>query len=218
MNNKQWTESEYRTKTLLVLAPNLLVVLIIVAGIIKSCIGSGIDPMDDSIIGSRQIVEHLNILDGTHNGFRVVYATTNSVTEARLAEIKSRPHIIEAFKCLQTEAPVYFGGSLLYTDIYDFAGFAVRYDFDPDITLHNIFVAGHEKSCMYIGKNPNIDNPAQFFDAKTEQGIQYLSHDDIYYRRRIQDRIYRYWKCYGNNQMSKTDERFSHFSESERIW
>jgi hypothetical protein len=136
MTNKQWTKSEYRTKTLLTIAPMLFFVLIVIVGIIKNCTGNGIDPIDP----------------------------------------------------------------------------------DPDIKLHNIFVAGHKKSLLYIGKNPNIDNPAQYFDARTEQGIQYLTHDDIYYRRRRDLRIYRYWKCYGNSQTSKTDERFSHFSEEERIW
>lgn len=218
MNNKQWTESEYRTKTLLALAPSLFVALIIVAGIIKNCIGSGIDSMDNSIISSRQIVEYLNVYDSTHNGFRIVYATVNNVTDARLSEIKSRPHIKTAFKRLQAEAPAHFDGSLLNTDIYDFAGFAVRYDSDLDITLHNIFIAGHKKTNLYIGKNPNIDNPAEFINPNTEQGLQYLSHDDIYYRRSVGDRIYRYWKCYGNNNISRTDERFSHFSEDDRIW
>ncbi|MDR2773978.1 MAG: hypothetical protein LBC19_04420 [Tannerella sp.] len=216
--SKQWTESEYRTKTLLTIAPMLFFVLIVILGIIKNCTGNGIAPMDNDIRSSRKIVEHLNVLDSTYNGFRVVYATKNNVSEARLEEIQSRPHIRTAFKRLQADAPPYFGGSLLETDIYDFAGFALRYDPDPDIELHNIFVSGHEKSALYIGKNLHIDNPAYYFDTRTEQGIQYLSHDDIYYRRRRDLRIYRYWKCCGNNQTSKNDERFSHFSEEERIW
>ena len=216
--NKHWTESEYRTKTLLTIAPWLFIMLIAGVCIVKSCTGNGIDPMDDSIVCSRQIVKHLNVLDSTHNGFRVVYATKNNVTDARLTEIRNRQHINDAFIRLQQDAPAYFGGSLLDTDIYDFAGFAIQYDSDPDIKMHNIFVTGHKKSALYIGKNPNIDKSAQFFDSRTEQGIQYLSQDDIYCRREIKSRIYRYWKCYGNNQTSKTDERFSHFSEDERIW
>ena len=216
--NKQWTESEYRTKTLLTIAPWLFIMLIAGVYIVKSCTGNSMDRMDDSIISCRQIVEHLNVLDSTYNGFRVVYATKNNVTNARLTEIRNREHIRDAFERLQNEAPVHFNGSLLNTDIYDFAEFAVRYDSDSDIEMHNIFVAGHKKSSLYIGKNFNIDKPAQFFDPRTEQGIQYLSHDDIYCRRELKSRIYRYWKCYGNNQTSKTDERFSHFSEDERIW
>jgi hypothetical protein len=215
---KQWTESEYRIKTLLTIAPVLFFLLIVLICIVKSCMNSGIDPIDDSIISSRQVVEHLNVLDSTFNGFRVVYATKNNVTGLRLKEIRNREHIRTAFMHLQNDAPVYFGGSLLNTDIYDFAGFAVQYDCDPDIEMHNIFVAGHQKSALYIGKNFRIDRPAQFFDFRTEQGILYLSHDDIYYRRDLDRRIYRYWKCYGNNQTSKTDEHFSHFSEDERIW
>jgi hypothetical protein len=216
--NKQWTESEYRTKTFLTIAPLLFLMLIAIAGISKNCAGSSIDPIDNDIMSSRKVVKHLDVLDTTHNGFRVVYATKNNVTEARLEEIQNRSHVRDAFKSLQTDAPPHFGGSLLDTDIYDFADFAVKCDPDPDIEMHNIFVAGHEKSALYIGKNPNIDNPAQYFDFRTEQGIQYLSHDDIYYRRRKDLRIYRYWKCSSLNQTSKTDERFSHFSEDERIW
>jgi hypothetical protein len=217
MNNQRYTESEYRTKTLLIISPWLFFLLLVITGIAKSCFGGGIDPIDDDIMSSRKIVEHLNVFDTTRNGFRVVYATKNNVTEARLEEIRSRKHIKETFKRLQVEAPVHFGGSLLDTDIYDFAGFALRYDPGPDIVLHNIFVAGHKKSNLYIGKNPDIDNPALYFDSRTEQGIQYLSRDDIYCRRAVKKRIYRYWRCSSLNRTSKTDERFSHFSEDERI-
>jgi hypothetical protein len=189
-----------------------------VIGIVKNCAGNGIDPIDDDIMSCRKIVKHLDVLDTTHNGFRVVYTTKNNVTEARLEEIQNHPHIRKAFKRLQTETPLHFGGSLLDTDIYDFANFAVKHDPDADVEMHNIFVAGHAKSSLYIGKNPDIDNPAMYFDSRTEQGIQYLSRDDIYHRRRKDLRIYRYWKCNSLNQTSKTDERFSHFSEDERIW
>jgi hypothetical protein len=134
-----------------------------------------------------------------------------------LEEIQHRPHIVSAFKRLQTDAPVHFGGSLLYTDIYDFADFAIKYDPDPDIELHNIFVAGNEKSKRYIGPNPKIPNSAQYFNFGTEQGVQYIRHDDIYFRRRKSEQIYRYWKCYGIHSISSTDECYSHFSEEERL-
>jgi hypothetical protein len=169
MTNKQWTESDYRLKTLLTIAPSLF--FLIIAGIIciKSCIGRGIDPMDDSIIKSRQVLEHLNVIDSTQNGFRVVYATKENVTDARLEEIRNRKHIKNAFERLQSDAPVYFGGSLFDTNIYDFADFAIRYDADPDIEMHNIFVTGYKKSRLYIGKNPMIEKSAEFFNDATEQ-------------------------------------------------
>jgi hypothetical protein len=217
MKNNNRTEGEYRTKTLLIICPWLFIILIVLIGIIKNCIGNGIDPMDNSIISSREIVQHLEVVDSTYNGFRVVYATKNNVTKTRLEEIRSRPHIINTFKQLKTDAPLYFG-NMIETDIYDFANFAVNYDTDPDIEMHNIFVCGYEKSGLYIGPNPQIPNSAQFFNSGTEQGIQYLSHDDIYFRRRKSNRIYRYWKCYGINATSSVDEHYSHFSEEERLW
>jgi hypothetical protein len=215
--NNNWTEGEYRTKTLLTIATWLFVALIVCIGIIRSCAGSDIDPLDDSIISSRAVVEHVEVYDSTHNGFRVVYATKHNVTKKRLEEIQHRPHIKDAFSRLKMDAPLHFG-NLLDTDIYDFADFAVNYDPDPDIELHNIFVCGYEKSNLYIGSNPRIPNSAQFFNSGTEQGVQYLSHDDIYFRRRKQKRIYRYWKCRSIHETSSTDERYSHFSEEERLW
>jgi hypothetical protein len=217
MKNNNWMEREYRTRTLLSICPWLFILLIALIGIIKSYFGNSIDPMEDSIISSREIVKQFEVVDSTDNGFRVIYATKDNVTKARLEEIQNRPHIISAFRQLKTDAPLYFG-RMIETDIYDFADFAVKYDTDSDVELHNIFVCGYEKSKMYIGTNPKIPNSAQFFNFGTEQGIQYLSRDDIYFRRRKSDRIYRYWKCYGLNATSSIDEYYSHFSEEERLW
>lgn len=71
---------------------------------------------------------------------------------------------------------------------------------------------------MYTGVNPEIKNPATWINPSTEQGVQYIDADDIYFRKQKSERVYRYWKCYGNNSISTTDERFSHFSEPERLW
>ena len=185
--------------------------------LLKECFANKPDPMDDSINTSREIVEHIIVSDSTQNGFRVVYATENSVTKERLEEIRKRPVIIDAFKRLKADAPVYFG-NMVETDIYDFAEFAIKYDSDPAIRIHNIFIDGSEKVNMYARPNPNIPNCVTFINPNTDQGIQYLSYGDIYYRDRVNNRIYRYWKCYGNNSTSSTDERFSHFSESQRLW
>ena len=210
------TETEYRTAALLKIAPTLFILLIVVIGIIKSCVGTKIDPMDDSINATREIVHIFNIVDSTYNGFRIVYATKNNVTSERLKEIQSRKHINDAIKKLHADAPLYFG-NMVDTDIYDFAEFAVQYDADPDIVLHNIFVFGAEKTKLYARNNPKITNCATWINPSTEQGVQYLSQDDIYRRRDKEDRIYRYWKCTGLYSTSYTDERYSHFSEEDRI-
>ena len=191
--------------------------LIILFGLMRDCIGNDVPPMDNSINVSREIVAHVEVIDSANNGFRVVYATKQKVSDERLEEIWQRPHIQDAFQKLKEEAPKHFG-NLLYTDIYDFASFAKRYDVDPDIHIHNIFVSGMKKANLYIGPNPKISNSAKWFDPNTEQGTQYLSHFDIYNKTKKSMRVYRYWKCSTLFSTSSKDERFSHFSEEERIW
>ncbi|PXV57439.1 hypothetical protein CLV62_15223 [Dysgonomonas alginatilytica] len=210
-------EKNYQTAAFLALAPKLFFIIIVAVMLLKECFGEKPDPMDDSINASREIVEHIMVLDSTRNGFRVVYATENSVTKQRLEEIRNRPVIVDAFKRLKADAPVHFS-NMVETDIYDFAEFAIKYDSDPAIRIHNIFISGSEKVNMYARPNPNIPDCATFINPNTDQGVQYLSHDDIYYRDRVNNRIYRYWKCYGNSSTSSTDERFSHFSQDERLW
>lgn len=210
-------ERRYQTATFLALAPKLFFLVIVIIMLLKECFGDKPDPMDDSINASREIVEHLIVADSTRNGFRVIYATENSVTKERLEEIRNRPVILDAFKRLKVDAPLYFG-NMIETDIYDFAQFAIKYDSDPAIRIHNIFIYGYQKVEMYARPNPNIANCVTFINPNTDQGVQYLSHDDIYYHDGKNNRIYRYWKCYGNNSTSSTDERFSHFSEDERLW
>lgn len=214
---RQQAERNIRYKVFLSLLPWMLLILIVCIGLLKDCVSS-VDPMDDSINRSREIVRHLEVCDTTHNGFRVVYATTNAVTTERLEEIRSREPLNRAMDSLQDNAASYFGGSLLQTDIYDFAAYARGFDVDGGVRMHNIFVFGAEKQRMYLGKNPRIENPATWINPSTEQGVQYINSDDIYFRTKKEERVYRYWKCYGNNSISTTDERFSHFSEDERLW
>lgn len=217
MSNNYISEKYYPTQTFLALAPKLFVIILVSLMLLKECFAEKPDPMDDSVNTGREIVEHLMVCDSTQNGFRVVYATENSVTKQRLEEIRSRPVIVDAFKRLKADAPLYFG-NMIETDIYDFAEFAVKYDSDPAIRIHNIFITGSQKVNMYARPNPNIPDCVTFINPNTNQGVQYLSHNDIYYRDRVNNRIYRYWKCYGNNATSSTDERFSHFSQSQRLW
>jgi hypothetical protein len=213
----QQTEQNIRFRVLLGLGPWIALVFIVGISLLKDCFRPP-DPMDDSINAGREIVRHLEVCDTTRNGFRIVYATTQSVTSRRLDEIRSRKQLNDAFDSLQQTAATFFGGSLLQTDIYDFAAYARRFDVDNDVRMHNIFVFGKEKQEMYVRPNPKIKNSATWINTSLEQGIQYIRQDDIYFRRKKAERVYRYWKCYGNNAISTTDERFSHFSEAERLW
>ena len=86
------------------------------------------------------------------------------------------------------------------------------------ILWQNIFIFGTEKQKLYVGKNPRIANSASWINPATEQGVQYINADDIYFRIEKGERVYRYWKCHGNHSTSTADERFSHFSEDERLW
>ena len=93
-----------------------------------------------------------------------------------------------------------------------------RFDVDDDVRMQNIFIFGTEKQKLYVGKNPRIANSASWINPATEQGVQYINADDIYFRIEKGERVYRYWKCHGNHSTSTADERFSHFSEDERLW
>lgn len=214
---KQEDERQIRYRVLFCLLPWIIGIMITGICVLKDYIWPP-DPIDDSINATREIVCHLEVCDTTHNGFRVVYATTEEVTTRRLEEIRSRKVLNNAFDSLRHSAATYFGGSLLQTDIYDFAAYARYFDVDKDVRMHNIFVFGKEKQNMYVRKNPRIQNSATWLNPSTEQGVQYINANDIYFRKQKSERVYRYWKCYGNSSISFVDERFSHFSEAERLW
>lgn len=200
------------------LAPYIFVALLILMCIIGTCIDShGVDPMDNSIMKGIEYVEQLRVLDKTGNGFRVVYVTVNAVTKPRLEEIQSRPPIRTAFLKLQREAPLHFGGSLLDTDIHDFARFAREFDCDNQIKIHCIFVEGLEKMKHYIGPNPKIPNSAEWMNMQIEQGNQWINSSDVYGSGIGDYELYRYWKCQFPYDTSTTDEQFSHFSEDNRL-
>ena len=104
------------------------------------------------------------------------------------------------------------------TDICDFALYAYRFPIDKDVRIHNIFVAGKEKMDFYVRNNPDLPGCATWMHHGTEQGNQYLNADDINHCIPNGRRIYRYWKCRYLLQTSDTDERFSHFTEEERLY
>lgn len=221
MNNQTFhkqNESRIRLLVLIKMCPWLFVGLICLIAFSRDCSGPDIDSIDNSYMKSFGVIDHVYVVDSTGNGFRTVYVTTKPVTNARLDLIRQQENIRTTFARLQHDAPIHFGGSLLYTDIYDFAVFAKQYDVGPDVELHNIFVMGNEKMNLYIGPNPDIENSARWMNRLTEQGNQYLSSREIFCCSVQPHRIYRYWKCRAPYHISLTDERFSHFSEDERLY
>lgn len=195
-----------------------IVAVVIIMGLAKGCMPDRIEAIDNSINKSREIIGHVQVRDSTGNGFRVVYVTRDPVTEDRFREICSRQHIREGFERLRKEAPAHFGGNLLEADICDFALYAHRFRIDDDICIHNIFVAGKQKMEFYVRPNPDLENCATWMNYNTEQGNQYLNEQDVNLYIPNGGRIYRYWKCRYLLQVSETDERFSHFTEDERLF
>lgn len=207
------------TQVWIILIARFSVPIMVVLGVTLICIKDCADTTDP-IDNAWKKVEHLcnlHVTDSSGDGFRIAYVTSKAVTPARLKEIESRKPIQEAMERLQKEAPEHFGGSLYETDIYDFAAFARKYDVDPAIEIHCIFVMGHDKCNLYAGKNPKIEDSATYIDPNTEQGVQWIDHNDVYYCNLPGKRFYRYWKCDYPYSESKTDERFSHFSKSQRL-
>ena len=196
----------------------ILMVIVGIVGLMKCCVTKPPDLTEESINKSGNIVEHVMVTDSTNNGFRVVYATTEPVTNEKYEEICTRPSIRDGFNRLKVEAPKQFDGSLLNTDICDFALYAYRFPIDNDVRIHNIFVAGKEKMEFYVRPNPKLANCATWMHFGTEQGNQYLNLHDINYCIPNGKKIYRYWKCNYLLQVSDTDERFSHFTEDERLY
>lgn len=213
-------ESEYVIRALASIVTPLFISLIVIIGLIKGCTDDT-DPLDrNNYMAQQEYVDTFDVTDSCGNGFRIAYSTKNFVTKERLAEIKSRKHIRDAFRRLRDEAPAYFNNNMLDTDIYDFASFAKKYDCDDDIQIHCLFIAGVDKIRMYEDVNPSplMKDCATWIDLNTEQGVQWINNMDIYNRSKTSNPIYRYWKCTSPLfEFSHTDERFSHFSESERI-
>lgn len=214
--NRNSTSFDTVVFVLVAAAPKLFIALIVIIAILKGCLSEEPDPIDNNINSFRRICGVVHVLDSTRNGFRISYATENAVSELRLDEIMGRASVKNGFKRLEEAAPRHFG-SLLYTDIYEFADFAWEYTGDKDIRINDIFIEGVKKSKLYIGPNPHIPNSARWFNSYTEQGIQYITGTDIRSYRRGEQKIYRYWKCSGLYSTSYVDERFSHFSEDERV-
>ena len=210
-------EAEFRIATILAIYPWLIIILSVLLICVKDMVKPKVDAIDNDIIVSTGVVRTFKVVDSTRNGFHVSYGTTRPVSSGRLLEIQSRTHLQENFKKLQREAPIHFG-SLVETDIYEFADFAIQYDCDKNVELKTIFVYGEQKTAMYVRPNPSLPNFARWIDPSTRQGVQYLLKNDIYYRKHNGEKIYRYWQCFGVRAISSIDERFAHFSEEERVY
>ena len=206
-----------RIRVLSAIAPTILIVVVILFGLVKPLFEPHEDPLDVGIDKTRRLVTEARVTDSHNNGFRVVYTTSHDVTPARVAEIRSRRHIIDSIAKLKVEAPRHFG-DMLHTDIWEFTEFALRYDSDLEVLIHNVFVHGREKLNLYVGPNPAIENPAKWISSKTLQGALYITSEDILRHRSDSTKVYRYWSCRMPWQWSDTDEHFSHFSEDERLY
>lgn len=174
--------------------------------------------IDDSINKSQEMICLLDVVDSTGNGFCVHYSTEYAVTRERYDEIFSRRELWDAFNHIQKELPEHFGGNLLETDIYDFAAELIKYPTTDGVHVDCIFVQGPEKTAFYAQPNPNLPDGVTWFDVRTKQGALWIKHDDVYYCRGKEERIYRYYKCPGMREFSRTDERYTHYTEEEKIY
>lgn len=196
----------------------LLIIIVCFVGLIKCCVEKPPDLTEENMNKSANVVENVMVLDSTNNGFRVVYVTAKKVSDEKYKLICTKPSIKSGFERLKIEAPKHFNNNLLDADICDFALYAYRFPIDSDVRIHNIFVAGKEKMELYVRPNPNLENCATWMHFGTEQGNQYLNSHDINVYIPNGGRIYRYWKCRHLLQVSDIDERFSHFTEVERLF
>lgn len=191
-----------------------MIILIVIIGLVKECVGPKEDPMDVSNMKQRECYDRQYLIDSTRVGFELVWYTTNTVTPKRLKEIQSREPIRKAQKQLLQEAPGHFKHDFFHTDIYDFARYARQFDVDPDVRLVNLFVYGMALEQQYLQPNPNLPDGCTEYNTSTQQGVLYLEENDIYPYNPKAGPTYRYWKCW---RTSTTDERYTHFTTSEYI-
>lgn len=191
-----------------------MVILIVIIGLFKSCFGEKIDPMDDTYMKEREMYSRHAVYDSTSVGFDFLWYTTNPVSKERANEIRSRPHIRASQKEFLATVTDHFNHDFFNTDIYDVAEYAKKFDVDPDVRLVNIFVTGRRLTDQYLRPNPDLPSGGCTEPYhSTDQGVLYLKECDIYITNPEIGRTYRYWMC---RQTSSTDERYTHFTESER--
>lgn len=191
-----------------------LIILIVIIGLCKSCFGEKIDPMDDTYMKQREMYSRHAVYDSTSVGFDFLWYTTNAVSKARADEIQSRKHIREAQREFVETVADHFKHNFFNTDIYDIAEYAKKFDVDPDVRLVNVFVIGQRLEDQYLRSNPDLpDGGCTEPYYGTDQGVLYIKEIDIYPPSVDSLRTYRYWDC---PRTSSTDERYTHFTETER--
>ncbi len=189
-----------------------LFIVIVIIGLFRSCIGCNKIDIDNSYMVSRKEYDRAYIADSTGCGYELLWYTTNTVTDLRYEEIKSRKHIKESYTRLKNEAADHFNNNLINTDIYNFVEYAKSFDVDPDVRLVNIWVYGMEYRQLYQRPNKNYPDGWKMEDHR-EFGILYLLENDIHPYNFEAPRKYRYWKCYVT---SLSDERFTHITPYDR--
>lgn len=194
-------------------SPVLFIILIIFIGIVKGGITE--EPDIERQNARQESIKDVYIVDAGYNGFRIRYGTAEKVTKTEWGNILVADSIWQFEEQMQQDALVQFD-DMLQLDIYEFALFAKNYG-HKDITMEYIFVAGPEKTDLYIGPNPKIKNSARWMDLNTNQGLQWINHNDIYFYDGKGPKTYRYYKCPYPFDTSTADERFSHFSEDQRV-
>lgn len=206
-------EKVLRMMILAKLSPVLFILLIVFIGIVKRCVSE--EPDIERQNARQESIKDVYIVDAGYNGFRIRYGTADKVTKTEWGNILVADSIWKFEEQMQKDALVQFN-DMLHLDIYEFAQFAKLYG-HKDITMEYIFVAGPEKEELYIGPHPKIKNSAKWIDPNTNQGLQWIDHNDIYFYDGKGPKTYRYYKCSSPYDTSATDERFSHFSEDQRI-
>ena len=191
-----------------------MIILIAVIGLFKGCFDEKIDPMDDTYMKQREEYSRHAIYDSTRVGFDLLWYTTNAVSKERAEEIRNREPIRKAQKEFLETVADHFNHDFLNTDIYDVAEYAKKFDVDPDVRLVNVFVTGQRLTDQYLRSNPNLpDSGCTEPSYGTDQGVLYIKEVDIYPTSEDTVRTYRYWECW---RTSSNDERYTHFTESER--
>ncbi len=189
------------------------IILVVIIGLFRSCMGYGEIDIDNSIMLRRYSYKRMYITDSLGNGFETLHYTTNAVSDARYKEIMSREHLWLSYKRLYEEAADHFGHNLINTDIYDFVEYAKTFDIDSaDVRLVNIWAYGSGTEKLY--QRPHEDYPEGWNnDDDLEFGVAYLKENDVYSENFSHIRKYRYWGC---SATSLVDERYSHITPSDR--
>ncbi len=213
--SKFWHKADRSVEAVLLIGctPTFLILIAIIA-LFRSCVGYGVDDIDNSYMVQRYMYDRIIIKDSTGNGYELLWYTTNAVTDRRYEEIKSRQHIRESYDSLKRSAANHFQHDLINTDIYDFVEYAKSFDIDSmDVRLVNIWVYGKDYAELYRRPHPDYPDGVDSSDKIKGLGELFLKENDVYPYNIGTRHIYRYWGC---DATSLTDERYTHITEQNR--